>query len=139
MCEFLELCLYGSVSARLQGGQALSLDETHKALLGALALTPDGRRAATWLQDALWTGLPSQQAAANLQAALASLRARLGPCGDILSIDGRQVRLDPTRLRLRGGPQDGALLGGAVLPGAQGLRDWPTSANTDYGLATRCK
>ena len=62
-----------------------------------LALSPDGKRARSWLQDKLWSARAPEQGAASLRQSLHELRLALGDDRDLVVADKFNVSLDRTR------------------------------------------
>ena len=68
------------------------------AIIAMLALSPDGKRARTWLQDKLWSTRAPEQGAGSLRQSLHELRAALGGDKNVVAADKFNVTLDLARL-----------------------------------------
>jgi tetratricopeptide (TPR) repeat protein len=67
------------------------------AIIAMLALSPEGKRPRTWLQDKLWSTRAPEQGAASLRQSIHEARAALGEDRDLLVADKFALMLDRTR------------------------------------------
>jgi TolB-like protein len=110
------------------------------ALLAMLALSRNGQRSRSWLQDRLWGTRDREQASASLRREVHNLRAHFScpPVGVPVGGDAHSVRLDLGRVEsdIRRLDDDltagrpcpamgyGELLEGLDLEGEEGFEDW---------------
>lgn len=121
------------IIARLHGPMSLKWDDgtdidlrgaKNRALFAILALSPEGKRSRTFLQQTLWGRAGPEQGRPSLRSALLALRRALGPDADALITSTKSdITLDRMRVDLVGGPESGALLEGVDLP-EPGFVDW---------------
>lgn len=71
-----------------------------QGLIALLATTPTMTRSRAWICDKLWSDRDAEHAASSLRQALAEIRRGLGPFGDVLGADRRNVWLDRNRVYL---------------------------------------
>lgn len=88
--------LFGPFAISLpDGNDATPAGRKAKALVALLALAPTGRRARSWLQDRLWSGVAGEKGAASLRQELSGLRRHFASFGyQILDTSGDDVLLD---------------------------------------------
>ncbi len=109
-----------AVQVRLRGSFAIHCDSPNvrtpsgrkaSALLAILALSQGRVRSRRFLQDTLWSRFAHEQAQVNLRQTLREARVALGDQKDLLSTEGRNLRLgDAVRIELTSNDPDAELL-----------------------------
>jgi len=94
-------------------------------MVALLASAPNGRRTRAWLQDMLWPRSGAQHGRASLRQSLVKLKRILGDTYPLLvGTNNQEVWLDLDAVEFHGSPQEGTLLEGVDLAGADGFESW---------------
>lgn len=118
--------MYGAFSCScLDPSNVLPLTGKTAALLALLASAPHGRRTRAWLQDMLWPRSGDQHGRASLRQSLSKLKRTLGDAfSELIGSSNHDVWMHLDAVEFIGSPQDGALLEGLDLAGADGFETW---------------
>lgn len=118
--------MYGAFTCSISDpGNVLPLTGKTAALLALLASAPDGRRTRVWLQEMLWPRSGEHHGRASLRQSLAKLKRTMGDCFPaLIGSNNHDLWMVLDAVEYIGTPQDGALLEGLDLSGADGFEMW---------------
>lgn len=118
--------MYGAFTCSCPGpDNVLPLTGKTAGLLALLASAPNGRRTRAWLQDMLWPRSGEHHGRASLRQSLAKLKRTLGGTFPaLIGSNNQDVWMYLEAVKFIGKPQDGALLEGLDLTGADGFESW---------------